>query len=113
MGALGTALDFGALNLTYLIFHMNLYVALTIGFIVGTTNNYLLNSLWTFRQKFTMKRFGQFALVGGLGLLLNNAIVYVIIEDWHLYYNLAKAIAVIIILLWNYFINKFWTFRRG
>lgn len=111
VGALGTILDFTALNAAYLLLHLNLYIALTFGFTIGTLNNYFLNSSWTFKQPLSGKKMLQFALIGGTGLLINNGLVYLLVERLNVYYNLAKALAVLLILLWNYFLNRRFTFR--
>ena len=66
----------------------------------------------------------QFAMVSVIGLLLNNAI-FIILKDPFDYllgqmagspeavrgYIPAKMIATIIVLFWNYFANRYWTFR--
>lgn len=116
VGAISTLLDMGTLNLLVIFAHANVYLAATCGFLIGTTNGYILNRFWTFQlkgEKNFAKQFVQFAIVGGIGLALNNGLLYLFIEYGHLNYNVAKLIAVFIIFFWNFTMNKIWTFKNS
>lgn len=119
VGAVGTVLDFGVLNLLILVFGFSRFWANTCSFTVGSLNNFLGNRLWSFpesRERPFFRQFGQFLVVGLVGWVLNQAIflglsMYVF-EPWGILgYNLAKAIAVGIVLFWNFGINRIWTYR--
>ena len=110
VGAIGTILDFAVINVAHLSFGLDLKWALSLGFIAGTTNNYLLNSLWTFDQKLTWKKFWRFILVSVIGLLLNNLIVLTLASGFSWDYNLAKFLSGFIVFFWNFLANKRWTF---
>jgi dolichyl-phosphate beta-glucosyltransferase len=112
VGAVGTILDYSVLNFTHLALGFNLYWALTLGFATGAINNYVLNSIWSFRQRLSWVKLGQFLAVALIGLGLNNGIVYLLTEfgDWH--YNLSKLVALAIVFFWNYGANRLWTFQQ-
>lgn len=112
VGAIGTTLDYLVLNFSHLSLGLGLYWALTLGFTAGALNNYLLNSLWSFRQPLSWKKLGQFLSVALIGLGLNNGIVFLLNEYWDIHYNAAKLVAIFIVFFWNYLTNRFWTFSE-
>lgn len=111
VGAIGTTLDFLVLNWLHGIIGVNLYTAVTTGFLVGALTNYILNSYLSFNQALTWRQLRLFLTIALVGLLLNNVIVYLLVEQaaWH--YNLAKLTAVVVVFGWNYGLNRLITFR--
>ena len=101
------------------------WLALAIGFGAGTINGYFMNSRWTFKYDTSGKesiKFTQFVIVSFVGFCLTELIGNIYIG----YFGhdlsalgltigpkmVGKIIAVIIVLFWNYFANKHWTFRK-
>lgn len=134
VGALGALIDFGLLNLAlYFIrnilhwdllpgysFDGNLLVANTFSVCVAMLSNFTWNRLWTYPESRTRKKrtqLPQFVVVNLVGLLLNNLIVVGLdaLLRPHigepLSYNIAKAIAIGIVLFWNFGANRLWTYR--
>lgn len=119
VGASGSVVDFGTLVTLKEFLGFNLYVANTISFTAAVCNNFLWNSLWTFRGAYTgrkRRRFLPFVLVSVIGLGLNQSILFVFheytgLEAYQYGYLVAKAIATIAVMLWNFLANKYWTFR--
>ncbi len=120
VGVLGMAIDFAVLNFMHLVVGLPLGVANAISFSIAVISNFTWNRLWTFpesRQRHLGKQLGQFALVNLLGLGINTALLlgldrvfqHFIAEPWA--YNLAKAIAIGVVLFWNFFVNRFWTYK--
>jgi len=96
------------------------YASLALAIAVSTINNFTWNRLWTFpesRQRRLGKQLGQFALVNVIGLTINTALLLgldkllsgFIAEPWS--YNLAKAFAIGVVLFWNFFVNRLWTYK--
>ena len=121
VGALGTLLDFGLLTILKMTGTPTL-VANSLGFLAGLTSNYLWNSRWTFagQTRAGWKQFLQFACVSLVGLMLNNAIVLALegplgglTGDPAHGYLPAKVLATGMVVFWNYFANRFWTFKSG
>ncbi|MBV6396098.1 MAG: hypothetical protein HFACDABA_01686 [Anaerolineales bacterium] len=120
VGALGTLLDFGLLAALKFA-GLPTLLANSISFTAGVSNNFTWNSRWTFADRGDEKwqaRFLQFLLVSLAGLALNNAIVLLIesplgalIQNPDLGYAPAKIIATGVVVFWNYFANRNWTFR--
>lgn len=116
VGLVGTLIDIGLLNFLHLSLGVFVYLAATISFIAAVLNNFLMNKHWTFKNQagFHSKsriQFFQFVFVSVIGLLINLGIMYLLIESFGVWYNWAKLAAVIVVLFWNFFANKFWTFR--
>lgn len=83
-------------------------------FTVATVNSFFLNKKWTFRDtsRDYHKQYFKFYLVSGVGLGLNQLILFLLIESWGLYDIVAKCIAVVIVTFWNFIANRLWTFRE-
>ncbi|MFC1686328.1 GtrA family protein [Patescibacteria group bacterium] len=114
VGTVGTAIDFGILYI--LVEYSNTWylLAATISFVVAVINNYIFNKIWTFedRDSSFVKQFAQFLVVSVVGLGLNILILYVLVEFAGMWYILAKVLATGVVLIWNFFANKYWTFRK-
>lgn len=110
VGAVGTLLDYTILNITHRSFGLELSWALTLGFLAGAINNYLMNSFWTFEQSLSWQKWGKFLIVAVVGLFFNNSIVLLLVNNVHWDYNLAKVVAIVVVFFWNFLVNKRWTF---
>ena len=121
VGAVGTFLDFGLLSLLKA-FGLPTLIANSLSFSAGVANNFTWNRLWTFadaKQADWHRQLVQFMLVSLVGLALNNAIVVVLEAPLGLLLRQpdygflpAKVIATGVVVFWNYFANRYWTFRN-
>lgn len=120
VGALGAIIDFGLLNLMRLVFGWSLLAANTLSVSVAITSNFTWNRFWTYPESRSRKKrvqLPQFTVVNLVGLLLNNVIVLsldaVLVPHVGepLSYNIAKAVAIGVVLFWNFGINRLWTYR--
>jgi putative flippase GtrA len=120
VGVIGMVVDFGILNLLVQVFHLPVLVANIFSFSAAVVSNFTWNRLWTFpesRERPLFRQLGQFAIVNIIGLLINEVVLFVVLQaikdfvpaPWN--YNLAKAFAVGVVLFWNYFINRMWTYK--
>lgn len=111
IGAIGTAGHYVTLVVLVETLHFAPLPASTLGFIVGALINYFLNYHYTFAStrshRDTMIKFGIVALVGAIA---NSAVMHVALTWLGLYYLLAQILATIIVLVWNFSVNKLWTF---
>ena len=120
VGGLGTLLDFGLLSLLKA-FGFPTLLANSLSFSVGVINNFTFNRLWTFadaKRVSWRKQLIQFRLVSLVGLALNNAIVLwletplgQLLGQPKYGYLPAKMIATGVVVFWNYFSNRNWTFN--
>lgn len=122
VGAVGTIMDFGTLTLLKLAGFPTL-TANSISFTVGLLNNFTWNRLWTFGDSINTdwrRQLAKFTLVSLVGLALNNLIVLGMegafnhllgSSQWG--YLPAKVIATGVVVFWNYFANRTWTFKNN
>ena len=121
VGTVGTVLDFSLLMLLKLAGLPTLF-ANSFSFTAGLINNFTWNRLWTFNdvvQTDWRKQFAQFTLISLFGFALNN-IILLSLEgvlgnilgqpEWG--YLPAKVIATGVVMFWNYFANRMWTFKK-
>ena len=91
-------------------------------------SNFTLNRYWTYpesRGKRKRVQLPQFTLVSIIGLILNNfilAILHTPFDNLLVHFSAipesidgyvpAKIVATIVVLFWNFFVNRFWTYNN-
>ena len=121
VGAIGAVVDFGVLNLLVLGLGVPKEYANLVSVTCAVFSNFTWNRLWTFpesRERPVHTQFGQFALVNLIGLAINQAVfigtdtlIFDELFPHPIDYNIAKATAIIVVLFWNFFVNRNWTYR--
>jgi putative flippase GtrA len=89
-------------------------ISAAIAFILGLFVNYFLSVSWVFnKRKLDSKtfEFGIFAVIGIVGLGLNEVFIWFFTQELQVYYLLSKILAAVIILFWNFFARKYVLFR--
>lgn len=120
VGAFGAVVDFSLLNLGIQVFHLAKWLANTFSFSAAVLSNFTWNRLWTYPETRHMRflpQLGQFLLVNlagyGINQLVFLSLAYYVFSSWDAWgYNLSKAIAIGVVLFWNFFINRIWTYRE-
>ena len=119
VGASGTLIDFAILNALILQFGFAKLAANTVSFGTAAFWNFLGNRLWSFpesRKRPFLSQMARFFIVSLGGYVINQALFlgtskYVFGGLGTLGYNLAKAVATVVVLFWNFGINRVWTYR--
>jgi putative flippase GtrA len=120
VGTIGFVVDFGTLNLLHLVFGLPVLTSNAISFSLAVLSNFAWNRLWTYpesRSKPVSGQLPQFALVNVVGLGINTVVLWALTPPFtamvgELGYNIAKGIATIIVLFWNFFVNRYWTYKH-
>ncbi|MGW8121027.1 GtrA family protein [Roseivirga echinicomitans] len=113
VGLSGLAIDF---CITYLVkekLRLNKYFANSLGFAFAATSNYLLNKTWTFQDTNpdAVTQFSKYILIAVIGLIINNLIIYFLVNrKERMTFYWAKLVAIIIVVLWNFIANYNFTF---
>ncbi|HEX5223664.1 MAG TPA: GtrA family protein [Solirubrobacteraceae bacterium] len=111
VGVSNTLLTFLVYTLLLKVFGVWYLAASAIGFIVGTTNSFLLNRRWTFAEhvgdSMTPVRW---AVVQGCGLGLNLALLALFVGGAGLDELLGQGVATVIVTVSTFFANRHWTF---
>lgn len=130
VGTSGFVVDFLAFNLFRLLVGLSFNISSTLSFILAVINNFTLNRLWTFsdsRSKQASGQLLQFSIVAVIGLAIRRTALYFITEplvDMFVQVNLTErlaprilgenlslAVVVLIVMFWNFFANRYWTFN--
>jgi putative flippase GtrA len=120
VGLIGAVIDVSVLNVMHKVFDWPLLWANTLSVSVAILSNFTWNRLWTFpesRARRKRHQLVQFTIVNAIGLGINNLIVvgleavftHYIADPWD--YNLAKFVAIGVVLFWNFGANRLWTYR--
>lgn len=130
VGIIGAVVDFGLANLLVKVFYLPLVIAGTISFIAAILSNFTWNRYWTYpdsRSKALAHQLVQFFVVSVAGLAIRIPILaflepplYRLVNSLpfripffsadFLSRNFTLAIAVIVVMFWNFFVNRYWTY---
>lgn len=130
VGMIGAVIDFGVANLLVYVFFAPLVIAGTVSFISAILSNFFWNRYWTYpdsRSKPIAQQLIQFAVVNGLGLTIRIPILRWLEPVFYRLFsrlpfslpvfspdvlakNLTLAVAVLIVMFWNFFVNRYWTY---
>jgi putative flippase GtrA len=114
VGGLAFVVDFGSLY--FLTEHLHAYYmhSAALAFVLGLTTNYLLSVTWVFQKRTFNNRlveYGVFAVLGVLGLGLNQGLIYGLTEYASCHYLFSKALATGLVFLWNFGSRKLLLFH--
>src|SRR5690349_7342706 len=130
VGALGAAIDFGVMNLMTHLFGLKLVYAGSISFICAVISNFTLNRFWTYpdsRSRHILHQLGMFFLVNAAGIgfriptlhFVEPLMADLFESAGHLSHataqflakNATLAFAIGVVMIWNFFINRYWTYN--
>jgi putative flippase GtrA len=130
VGAFGALVDFGIANLLSHFFDMQLVFAGTISFTCAVVSNFIWNRYWTYpesRSRRVAHQLGMFAAVNLAGAAIRIPILRFVEPPLTLFFrssrpissispefmarNVTLATAVGIVMLWNFFVNRYWTYN--
>jgi putative flippase GtrA len=129
VGTIGALVDFLVFNLMTNVVKLIPVWSSVISFSVAVVSNYLLNRFWTYpdsRSKSVTRQMVQFIIVSLIGLgirtplfawlekilvqFFSNLQVNLPFTPTFWGHNFALAIAIIVVMFWNFFANRFWTY---
>lgn len=134
VGTIGAVVDFGTLYLLHVVVGLPIVLANSCSFTAAVLSNFIWNRYWTYpdsRSKPVRTQLLQFFVVNIAGWGINTGILVLlrypcvslvgtVTRSLALYpspellyklgYNLAKAVATGVVLFWNFFVNRFWTY---
>ena len=116
VGGLATVVDWSVLELCFLAFNINLYLSAAIGFIFGLITNFFLSKFFAFKGTPTTKALSVEVLVhiitGVIGLGFTEAILWFMTEVLARHHLISKAVATLIVLMWNFGSKKIILYRK-
>jgi len=89
-------------------------MATNAAFILVTIENYLLHHLWTFRSDAAhSEAFPRFLLMNAVGFSINWSVMFLGTMHFSFNYLWVQALAIVLVVLWNFIISSLWIFRRN
>jgi putative flippase GtrA len=130
VGAFGALVDFGIANFLSHFYDMPLVYAGTISFTCAVFSNFIWNRYWTYpesRSRPLAHQLGMFFAVNVAGVAIRIPILHFVeppliilvgsssiigaVSPEFIARNATLALAVGIVMLWNFFINRYWTYN--
>ena len=111
VGGISTAFHYAILIVLVEIFKTGVVIASTLGFSASAILNYILNYRFTFRASVLhISSFPKFLVTAAAGLALNATILQLAVGLFAIHYVFGQIIATGTTLVWNFVINKIWSF---
>lgn len=131
VGMIGAVVDFGTMNLLTVVLFMQFIPASIISFAAAVVSNFLWNRFWTYpdsRSKSVSRQIVQFIIISMIGLAIRWPLLTwletvlignldkilpknFLFSPRFIGHNIALAIAVLVVMLWNFFANRYWTYN--
>jgi putative flippase GtrA len=130
VGVIGAIVDFGVMNLLTHLFDTLLVVAGTFSFVCAVISNFIWNHYWTYpdsRSRPIMRQLAMFFAVNVVGVAIRIPILWFLEQPMLRFFqsmsfrlsltsdflakNFTLALAVSVVMLWNFFVNRYWTYN--
>lgn len=130
VGAIGFVVDFSVFNIFRSGVGFSPEVSSVISFIAAVVSNFTFNRFWTYpdsRSKSIVGQLIQFGIVNVIGLIIRTTIFSLIhnpladifdellpnflVPGYIVGENIALATVVLIVMFWNFFANRYWTYN--
>lgn len=131
VGVIGAIVDFGTFNLLVHLTTIPAVMASVVSFTAAVISNFMWNRFWTYpdsRSKAVSKQVVQFLVVSLVGLIIRTPLFAFLEKELvpiftrslprgffltgtFVGHNVALAIAVLVVMMWNFFANRFWTYN--
>ncbi|HEY9089104.1 MAG TPA: GtrA family protein [Anaerolineaceae bacterium] len=131
VGAIGAVVDFAIFNLLATVMGMRPLVAQVFSFATAVVSNFIWNRLWTYpdsRSKPIQRQMVQFLIISVIGLLIRTPLfaflepnlirLFGVVLPANFFFtpvfaghNGSLAIAIIVVMFWNFIANRLWTYN--
>jgi putative flippase GtrA len=130
VGIFGAIIDFGTFNLLIALTALPPSAAQAISFTLAVISNFIWNRYWTYpdsRSKPITRQLVQFFVVNIIGLLIRTQLfnwLRIVLKQASVTIlppgtlspdfvgnNGALATAIIVVMLWNFIVNRYWTYN--
>lgn len=109
VGVVATVIDFLFLYLFKECCQFPILLSNTLSFIISVLYNYWASLTFVFNvnpEKSKKKNFVLFIFFSVIGLILNDAIVWIVTEKMKIYYLVSKVLATLIVMIFNFITRK-------
>ncbi len=109
VGVIATVIDFGVMIFLTEVFGINPVASATVSFTVSVIFNYLASMRYVFSHREGMSRqreFVIFIVLSIIGLVINDALMWVGTEMTPVDYRIVKVLATAVVMVWNFVSRK-------
>lgn len=109
VGVIAFIIDYGLMVLLTELFNVNYLISATISFTVSVIFNYVASMRYVFTHKEGISRrreFVIFVVLSVIGLLINDALMWVGVDLFGISYLLVKIFATAVVMVWNFVTRK-------
>jgi putative flippase GtrA len=106
VGASGLVVGIGTLYLFTYGFHVNYLVSNIAAFFAGCTNNWIWNTLWTFRHKFSGKVWLKYVVVSSFSWTINEGSLFLLTGVFGVWLLVSSLIAHALAFVFNYYFSR-------
>ena len=129
VGAIGAVVDFGSYTILHNLLGVNAVLASVLSFTSAIFSNFTWNRLWTYpdsRTKRVSQQLAQFTVVSVVGLAIRTPLFAILVVPLNKLFSsfhsvpvlpdnfigdkVALAIVVIVVMFWNFFAKRYWTY---
>ena len=113
VGVVSAVLEIGILVLLVEYFQWRYLAANILAFLITNVVNYLLSRTWVFTSDHNKKlsEFMIFMAFVSIGLCINQLFLWLLVEYLDLNYKVAKVVAIVITIIWNFLTRKHLVFK--
>lgn len=109
VGVLAFLIDYGLMVALTEFFGVPYLISNTVSFIVSVIFNYLASMRYVFERRDDLSRrreFIIFVVLSIIGLILNDALMWLCVSIWFIDYRIAKFIVTFLVAIWNFVTRK-------
>lgn len=110
VGGIATIVDWGVLFLLTEYGHIHHLISAVFAFVAGLAVNFVLSKMLVFKMNEVRTNawmeFAGYAIIGVVGLGITALIMYLLTDHLNVHYMISKAIATVVVLIWNYMARK-------
>lgn len=114
VGVAGTIIFYAVLWMLVELLRVSILSATSIAFLIVCLQNYALHYVWTFDSTAAhVIALPRFLAMNLTGFGMNWAIMYAGVEKMALDYLLTQAVALFVVVAWNFIVSSYWIFRAS
>lgn len=109
VGGIAFLIDYGILFLCTDILNIHYLISSTISFTISVIFNYVASVVWVFEineEKSKLNNFILFIVFSVIGLVINQIIMWLGVDNMNIHYLIVKIIATFIVMIFNFITRK-------
>lgn len=109
VGGLCFLIDYGVMVFLTEIFNINYLISSGISFTVSVIVNYILSMQFVFeteKDDSAMKKFIIFVVLSVIGLIINQILMWILVDKIGIFYMISKIGATVIVMVYNFITRK-------